>query len=306
MNMRIKNCILFLLLAASNMPVAHACDVCGCSVSSQSLGLLPQFSKHFVGLQYLYSSSTSNHPSLFAGKPDEHSEQQFTNTQIWGRYQIAKRVQLFAFIPYIHSTNQNSEGSTVSNGIGDATLMSNISFPFKQRNESKRLLLMGVGIKFPTGKYNPNAAANSLANSQTGSGSWDFIANTNYTQKKGKWGYNVDLSYLFTTANAWQYKFGNRFNASAICFYWIERKYVTIVPQAGFKIEYALHDYDNYSKKWLNEKTGGTMNFASIGTQVFYKNFGLKASVQIPFYQQYATGYVHSNARFESGIFLLF
>ncbi|MDI9320919.1 MAG: hypothetical protein QM530_10690 [Phycisphaerales bacterium] len=304
--MRIKNCILFLLLATSNVPMLSACDVCGSSVSSQSLGLLPQFSKHFVGLQYSYSSSISNHPSLFAGKPDEHTEQQFTNTQIWGRYQIAKRVQLFAFVPYVHSANQNSENSVVNNGIGDATLMGNVSFPFKQRSENKRLLLMGIGIKFPTGKYNPNVANNSLPNAQTGSGSWDFIANANYTQKVEKWGYNIDLSYLLTTANAWQYKFGNRLNASAICFYWIERKHITIVPQAGVKIEYALHDYDNYSKKWLNEKTGGIMNFASIGTQLFYKKIGFKATFQIPLYQHYASGYVHSNVRFESGFFLLF
>lgn len=300
--------VLPLLFLAGNIQQAAACDVCGCAVSSQSLGLLPQFSKHFIGVQYQYASSESNHPSLFEGKPNEQSSQTYTTTQLWGRYQIAKRVQLFGFLPYIHNVNKEATQTTASTGIGDATLMANLSVPLPDRKKGTQLLLAGAGIKLPTGTYTGigNAERNGIPNVQTGTGSWDFLANVNYTRKNEKWGYNVDMSYLLTTANNEQYKFGNRLNTAAMAFYWLEKKAFKIVPQAGLRAEYSLHDYDNYSRKWLNEKTGGTMGFVSAGAQVFYKKTGLKAMVHLPVYQDFAAGYVRSNARLEGGIFLLF
>lgn len=297
-----------LLLAISPINTVQACDVCGCSVSSQSLGLLPQFSKHFVGVQYLYATSQSSHPSLFEGKPNEESSQVYQYTQLWGRFQINKRFQLFAFVPYVHNSNTELGNKTISSGIGDASAMVNYSFLIAEKANRKSMLLGGIGIKMPTGAFNSgsNAQRNGLPNTQTGTGSWDAVSNINYTQKGKKWGFNIDASYTLTTANKWQYKFGNRANLAAVAFYWLEYKQLKIVPQTGIRAEHALHDYDHYGKKWLNEKTGGVMTFATLGTQLFFKNFGAKATVSVPAYQQYAAGYVRSNSRFEGGIFILF
>lgn len=297
-----------LLMALSLINNVQACDVCGCSVSSQSLGLLPQFSKHFVGVQYLYATSQSSHPSLFEGKPNEKSSQLYQYAQLWGRFQINKRFQLFAFVPYVHNSNKEPNQNSTNRGVGDASAMINYSFPLAEKANNKKMLLGGIGLKMPIGAFNNNANAerNGLPNTQTGTGSWDILSNINYTQKGEKWGFNIDAAYLLTTANRWQYKFGNRLNTSAVTFYWIEYKQLKIVPQFGVRGEYALHDYDNYRKKWLNEKTGGIMTFATIGTQVFYKYFGAKAMISIPTYQQFAAGYVRSNCRFEGGLFILF
>lgn len=296
------------LLALSPINNVLACDVCGSSISSQSLGLLPQFSKHFVGVQYLYTTSQSIHPSLFEGKPNEESSQVYQYAQLWGRIQISKRFQLFAFVPYVHNSNTEINQSLNSSGIGDVSAMVNYSFPLAEKANKKRMLLGGIGLKMPTGEFNNNANAqrNGLPNTQTGTGSWDILANINFTQKGKKWCYNIDASYSATTANKWQYKFGNRLNTAAVAFYWLEYKQLKIVPQTGLRAEYALHDYDNYSKKWLNEKTGGIITFATLGTQLFFKNFGAKATISVPAYQQYAAGYVRSSSRFEGGIFILF
>lgn len=297
-----------LLMAISSINTVQACDVCGCSVSSQSLGLLPQFSKHFVGVQYLYATSQSSHPSLFNGKPNEESSQVYQYTQLWGRFQINKRFQLFAFVPYVHNSNAELANNTISSGIGDASAMINYSFPLAEKANKKRMLLGGIGLKMPTGAFNSstNTERNGLPNTQTGTGSWDILSNINFTQKGKKWGYNIDASFILTTANKWEYKFGNRLNISAVTFYWLEYKQLKIVPQSGIRSEYALHDYDNYNKKWLNEKTGGIMTFATLGAQFFCKNWGCKAVISIPGYQQYAAGYVRSGSRFEGGIFILF
>lgn len=306
--MRLFVSAMLLLIGAAGSSDAWACDVCGCAVSNQTLGLLPQFSTHFVGLQYQYASSESKHPSLFKGKADEQSFQTYRTAQIWGRYQVSKKIQLFGFLPYINNTNRETAQTTRSEGIGDATLMANLSISLKENKKWKRLLLAGAGIKLPTGTYTgmANAERNGVPNVQTGSGSWDVPINVNYTQKATRWGFNADLSYLLTTANKEQYKFGNRMNCAVSGFYWIEKKSVKIVPQAGIRAEYALHDYDNFAKKWLNEKTGGTLLFSTFSTQVFYKKLGIKAAVQLPVYQQFAAGYVHSRSRVEGGIFILF
>jgi hypothetical protein len=296
-----------LLLAINYTSDVQACDVCGSSISNQSLGLLPQFSKHFVGLQYMYASSESSHPSLFADKPNEESNQKYINAQVWGRYQISKRLQGFGFLPYIGNVTKDATQVNRANGIGDASLMLNYAIPLPEKANSKQILLGGIGLKMPTGQYSSsNAERNTLPNSQAGSGSWDFLGNINYTQKGKKWGYNLDASYVLTTANKWGYKYGNRLNTTVQTFYWVEQKQFKVVPQIGLRIEHALHDYDNYSKKWLNEKTGGVMSFSTVGTQVLYKKVGIKAILSIPIYQQYAAGYVRTNTRFESGVFLLF
>lgn len=306
--MRSLKRVLLLLLAMANTLQSNACDVCGSVGSSQNLGLLPQFSKHFIGIQYQYASSESNHPSLFAGKPNEQSQQIYNTTQLWGRYQIAKRVQLFCFLPHIQNVNKEATQTTNSTGLGDATLMVNYSILKSENKKQKRLLLFGAGIKLPTGKYTGISTIEryGVANIQTGTGSYDFLSNINYTEKRTHWGYNVDATYTFTTANKEQYKFGNRLNTAAIAFIWLEQNALKIVPQAGVKFEYSLHDYDNYPKKWLNEKTGGSMAFATLGSQLFYKKIGLKATIQLPIHQNFAAGYVHNNTRYEGGIFILF
>ncbi|MFA6149919.1 MAG: hypothetical protein WC716_01280 [Chitinophagaceae bacterium] len=299
---------LLLLAALSSAPKADACDVCGTSASNPSLGLLPQFSKNFAGIQFQYSSAESKHPSLFTGKPDEESHQTYATTLLWGRYHIARRFQIAGILPYINNVNAETAQTTNSEGLGDATLMVNYSFPLKEGKKEKQLLLAGAGLKLPTGKYTgaSNAERNGLPNVQTGSGSWDILMNINYTCKKAKWGYNLDLTGILTRPNKQQYKFGNRLNTNAVIFYTTGSKSFKIIPQAGLRCEYALHDYDNYSKRWLNEKTGGTMGFASIGTQLLFKSYGIKANLHLPFYQNYAAGYVHSNPRYEGGFFILF
>lgn len=297
-----------LLMAISPIKIVQACDVCGCSVSSQSLGLLPQFSKHFVGVQYMYSSSSSSHPSLFAGKANEESSQIYQNTQLWGRFQLNRQFQIFAFVPYIQNANTTSTEKTELNGLGDASIIINYAIPIPEKADKKRMLLAGLGIKMPVGKFNShtNIQGNGLPNTQTGTGSWDYLANINYTHKSGQIGYNIDIAYVMTTANKWEYKFGNRLNSSAMIFWWKEQNKIKFAPQAGLRVEYSLHDYDDYRKKWLNEQTGGIITFATFGTQLFFKNFGAKATISVPAYQQYAAGYVHSNSRFEGGIFILF
>lgn len=289
---------------------ARACDVCGCSASNQSLGILPQFYRHFIGVQYQYRSFSSAHPSIFEGRPDERSEEQYNTLQLWGRYYVGKRVQLFGFVPYNNNIRNADGARTVTSGIGDVSLLANVLLIKADSADDnwQHTLLAGGGIKLPTGAYNGITALDrqGLPNMQAGTGSFDFAVNANYTTRYKQSGFNVDASYTLTTPNKERYKYGNRLGLGTLGFYWWQLKSWSVLPQAGVRYEYTLHDYDNYDRKWLNEQTGGHMLFASIGTQVYYKRFGCQFVYHIPVSQRYSNGYVTAKQRLETGIFLLF
>lgn len=286
---------------------SHACNSCGSSSGGQSLGLLPAMQKHFAGLQFQQKGFKSIHPALIEGRPAEKSEEVYTTLQLWGRYQLSKRVQLFGFVPYQYNLQYKSETTTSINGWGDVTLLANIAVLSKTKGIIRHTLLAGGGIKAPTGKRDSISLndKNGLPNMQPGSGAWDFVVNANYTMQSGKWGANAEGSYTFTTTSKDSYKYGNKLSAGMLAFYRIAKGPFIILPQAGFRCEYALHDYDNYKRKWLNEQTGGYQLFLNSGLQAYYKRAGLQLGYMFPLAQNYAAGNVTINTAINAGVFLL-
>lgn len=304
-----KRIIILVLTASVLTSAVHACDVCGCSSSNQFLGVLPQYHKNFIGLQYLYNSFEGNHPSLFENKPDEHSEDYYRTVQLWGRYNVGKRIQLFGFVPYRFNRQITDGIESRKEGLGDVSVLVNyLLLKDKATGEWQHQLLAGGGLKLPTGAYTGITAQDKLGipNMQPGTGSWDFIANANYTVRHEKLGFNADASYTMTTVNSDKYKYGNRLNAGLLGFYTLQHKEVTFLPQVGFRYEYALHDYDDYARKWLNEQSGGYLAFATAGVQSYYKQWGLRITCQLPVAQHYSNGYVTAGYKLDAGLLFLF
>lgn len=306
-----KRIFLSLLVLAFTIVKATACDVCGCSASNQYLGILPQFHWNFAGLQYQYSSFSSTHPSLFEGQPSEHSRDYYNTVQLWGRYNFGRRLQAFLFLPYHYNIDHTDAGNSSTTGLGDISLLVN-RVMIKDNGQNTgwgQQLIAGGGIKLPTGH---NAGITTpdrlgLPNLQPGTGSWDFIVNANYTLRYKKQGLNMDCAYTFTTPNKNNFKYGNRLNAGLLAYRTLKLKgQFSLLPQAGLRYEYTLHDYDNYSKKWLNEDSGGYLCYGDIGMQAYYKQIGIRINYQLPLTQCYGSGYVKTNAKTEAGIFLLF
>ena len=289
---------------------ALACDLCGCSASNQYLGILPQYYNQFIGMQYQYTGFVAHQPSLIDPSDKENAYEYNNTLQLWGRYYVGSRVQLFAFIPY-HINNGSDAGTRINtNGIGDISVLANVAI-IKDDSTYKtwhHTLLAGGGIKMPTGKYTGITTLDEegLPNVQPGTGSWDFIANANYTVRRKTIGLNADASYTMTTANTADYKYGNRLNASLMAFYWWQKKTITLLPQAGIRYEYSLHDYDNYEKKWLNENSGGNIIFGAAGAQAYFKRIGAKLMYNVPISQHYAAGNVTVQPRVETSLLFLF
>ena len=84
---RIILCMLLLCAAA----YTKACTVCGCSASNQYLGILPQYHKHFMGLQYQFRAFESEHEAHEAAEKSSLSKEYYSTIQAWGRFNLGKK-----------------------------------------------------------------------------------------------------------------------------------------------------------------------------------------------------------------------
>lgn len=295
------------MLLCMGMIPAYACNTCGSSSAGQSLGLLPTLHKHFVGLQYQYRGFSSIHPPLNETKPPEHSTEAYNTVQLWGRYNVSDRVQVFAFVPFVSNTQTMNNADVVTSGLGDVSALVNVVLLRDDDKVWNNYLLAGGGVKAPTGRYESlNAVAKSgLPNMQPGTGTWDFVANVNYTLRHKTWGINAEASYTFTGVAGDKYKYGNRLSSGLSGFYSLQKGRFSLLPQAGVRYEFALHDYDNYDRKWLNEQTGGYHLFGAAGIQAYYGRVGLQIDYRHPLTQHFAAGNVKATAFAGAGMFLL-
>lgn len=274
---------MFVAVFATNINVS-ACDVCGCSFGGNYYGVLPQFTKHFAGIRYQYRSFVSN------GLNDDGESVQatdvFRRTELWGRFYPHKRIQIFAFVPYVFNT-QKVEGHTSSvNGLGDITLNANYTI-FNSGDSTdvtfRQLLLIGAGVKAPTGKFQTVHNGEQLhANMQAGTGSWDYLANFIYNIRYKSVGLSTDFTYKYNTENVDYYRFGDRSNGSLNLFYWDKYWGVTVMPLLGMYYEFAYVDVQNNIKQ---KATGGAATFGNMGLDVYWKKVSLGFLCQTPISQ---------------------
>ncbi len=284
-----------------------ACNMCGCSSSNQYLGLLPQNNNNFIGIQYLYRSFSTIHPdeggTIMPGTSYEH----YQTLQLWGRANVTKRLQLMAFAPYVYNTQQQSgmAASTLS-GFSDVSVIGNYKF-VDAGCAWHHKLLAGGGVKAPVGKYDATSftSEEGLPNMQPGTHSWDFMANINYTVKHNNYGLNTDASYVATTANKEDYKFGNRLSLGSSFFYEWKKKNVSLLPQLGMRYDHAAKDYESFVDRIKDEDGGGWQLYAMQGIQAYYKKIGFQAMCYEPVTQHYASGLVTTKIRVETGIVVL-
>lgn len=297
------------ILLVCSITTANACDVCGGSSGSQSLGLLPQMYRHFAGIQYQYNSFSSVQKPLSDAKPLVHANQEYQTIRLWGRYCIGSRWQLFGFLPYRSNAYTSAANNITTNGIGDASVL--LNYTIVQSSDTavvQHRLQGGVGIKAPTAKYTGVSELEraGLPNTQAGTGAWDIPLNLNYTIRFASMGVNADVMYNITTPNRDSYKYGNKLTTQLTAFYWLQKNGVAILPQLGLNNEYGLHDYDNYKKKWLNEQTGGYILSAKAGVQLYYKKLGIQLMYSKPVSQYYGGGNITSNQKIDAGMMFLF
>lgn len=289
-----KKYLLYLLLitAMPGIQRAAACDVCGCAANANYFGILPQYGQHFAGLRYTSSRFTSSHmPSLFETSQSPYHES-LQRMEVWGRFYPAKRIQLYAFIPYQYNTRNDAGVVTTSQGLSDISVMGNyilINTGDSGRLSWRNTLSLGGGVKAPTGRFDPSGAA-SL---QTGTGTWDYLLNAIYTTRYKQLGLNADVNVRLNTANA-DYRYGNRYTSSVRLFYWHRYKLVSILPHTGILAEYAQKDRKYGIDQYY---TGGNGYYSATGIDVYFRRISVGCIYTVPLSETLNAGYEKTNQR---------
>lgn len=283
-----KNFILtasIILISITN----SACEICGCGTGDYYIGLLPQFSRSFLGTRYQFSSFRTN----IKNDPSQYSKDLFQTIEVWGGINIGKRWQVLAIVPFNIIHQASDDGNFNANGIGDAALMGNYKV-FKKssvtagKKSVTQQVWLGAGIKFATGKFNidlNDPALIALANTQTGSGSTDFILNVMHNININRFGISTGARYKINTTNKDQYFIGNKFSANSIAYYVFKKAKTTITPNAGLLYD---HSETNKSANKKIAETGGYLLGTIAGVEVNFKKITIGCNAQLPLLQNFA------------------
>lgn len=300
-----KKILVILSLILLILPYSsEACNVCGCGVGNYHYGILPQFGKNFVGVRYRYSSFKS---TLDESHSHPFSYETFQTAELWGRFYPVKRIQAFVFVPF--NFNERNEGATVKNlrGLGDIVVSANYNLINTYDSADhflKHNLLIGAGVKLPSGKY--REIENGLTvnqNFQLGTGSVDLLFNVIHTVRHNNVGLNAEFSYSLNTTNKDEYRFGNAARAGLTTFYVLRAGALTIMPNVGISGE---HFRNNRQFDELFPDTGGWASLYNVGSEIYYRGIAMGVSWAHPGRQALFNGKVEANDRISTHLTIMF
>ncbi len=270
------------------------CDACGCSANGGSMGFSSMLNNNFIGVRYFHQSYKSR-DGVFNNSP--WIDENFNTTQIWGRIPVSKKIEITALLPYHFHRRIKSDNTENINGIGDITVMAFYTV-FDNKKDSLTTLghkiLLGAGVKAPTGTYDSANNGSINPSFQVGTGSWDYSLASEYIIRKNKWGLNTVLNYIFKTENKKNYKFGDQFNYGSTLFYATAIQKVILVPQIGLAGETYTANKDHKEEVPF---TKGDILFSKIGVEAGYKKFSAGINAMLPINQNLTGGRVEANYR---------
>ena len=284
---------------------AWACDICGCF-----MGITPYDNQSTFALMHRYrvfngyQSRGQDHRFLPSGgslftpnrlnsddgyqhshRGDATDFEIFRTVELRGKYFLAKRLEINAFVPFIMNTEQSNGQQLNISGLGDVTVFA--GYHVLRRIETAGVqsrLIVGGGLKLPTGDYRRQSADGRryAMLTQPGTGTTDVFGYANYIASYRNVGLSLNQSYRRANNNA----FGNSVAPSvatfANLFYRVARgEKWQFYPSAQFY--YEKTDGEMLDGQLTHEHE---MNAALLGPglDVYYKNFSLNTSVQFPVY----------------------
>jgi hypothetical protein len=270
------------------------CDACGCSANGGSMGFSSVFQNNFVGLRY-FNQRYRSKDGIFNNSP--WVTENFNTVQVWARIPITERIQVSALLPYHFHERERSTGNEKIEGLGDITVLGMFTVYQTHRDSTvfTHKLLAGGGLKLPTGKFDEDNNKGSVnPGFQVGTGSWDYLLNTEYVIKRKQFGLNTMLSYTFKTENKKLYQFGDQFNYAGTLFYLLEGKQLQFVPQVGLAGE--VYQQNHQYKQPIADSAGDIL-FTKLGFESGLKDFSLGFNLMLPIHQNLSNEKVESKYR---------
>lgn len=287
-----KRCFLFslmLILCAAN---ARACDICGSGAGGGYMGLLPGFRNKFVSVRYSFNSLKS-HLGPRGTSTYLTSVENYRMLELWGAANIGKHYRIAAFLPVNFIERSNGMGQFNRSGLGDISMIGyRLLFSGNRTNRQgaaiQQSLWGGLGIKLPTGDYNPEEAnvQNAVQNTfQLGTGSIDLGFHLLYDLQVQDWGLNLNVSYKLNTLNKYDYQYGNKITGNALLYYqWRPGNKWSLKPNTGLMFERSAKDRNAAKEEvWA---TGGYTLMGTLGLEMAFDQIGMGMNWQSPWAQR--------------------
>lgn len=280
------------------------CEVCGCSSTSGSIGIIGSSNYHLVGFNFNGRSFNSTHPDIFGHGDVENSSEFFIQGNLLAKFQVSKRFQVYTNIPYAYNRQKREGKTSITQGLGDITASTRFLAFSKVDTVTKRALSfqIGAGIKAPTGKYSRDA--HETTNMYPGTGSWDFPFNLNLFFQSKKWNIQFENLFNLTTQNNVKYKFGNAYQSVIYGGYKIKAGRGIISTGIGVQFDYLFHsEIDGSSKDTYN---GGHLLTVLPGINFEFNRIFASIRYFQPLLQNLSKGYTKNNGQMSISIYYTF
>lgn len=262
----------------------YACDICGCSISNYNPFMFPHLVKSFVSFSYL-----QRHYRL-SGNDGSFATQRVNTFLLSAQINAGKKLQFSLMAPFQLTSIKSTGSRKLLNGIGDISVLASYKIWNKLTKTSRQTLLIGGGVKLPTGKYHPVDSDKIQDQSfNVGSGSVDYVLNGSYKLGLHKWIINISSSYKYNTQNKDDFRFGDVFNTSMIAGKRLDIKKWAVMPYLLLNWEQQMQDANNHI---LQEKSGGHIITSGLGIDVNNKRFTAGVNYQCPVNQRLAKGLI--------------
>lgn len=293
--------IISVLIVLITPVMIFACDICGCGVGNNYIGILPEFQKHVFGIRYR-TNSMLTHIGVGGATTYLTTQENYRITELWGGWNINEKFRVMASLPYSFNEKTNQGITETKNGIGDVSVFGFYQLLNKRSSHGNSLLVqslwLGAGVKLATGKYNPadHLATNASLNLfQLGTGSYDFNIQTMYDIRLQDAGINVTGGYKMNTANKYDYQYGNRLNVNGQFYYKFRtRQQIMIAPNTGIQYEQSAVDRDGTVRV---ASSGGNLLLGTVGMETAFKRFSIGGNYQTPLSQHLAKGMAKAQDR---------
>lgn len=287
--------IIILCVILMSMDTTKACNICSCTGMGNSLGILPRFQSHFIGIRQTGRTYQSSHPASILNPEGSVSNEKYFNSEIWGRWYPHQKLQIFAFLPYNVFIRKQKSGEKSLKGFGDISLQANyllLNTGDSSKSLIKHALLIGGGVKLPTGTFDKSE----YPVFQLGTGSTDILLNGAYTVRFKSLGLMSEGNYRFNGSNSNQYTFGKRLGIAAKAFYWYGKNENSVLPYAGL-------NYEQTEKDRLNGRaqdyTGSKTAYLVFGTDLYRNQVQVGFNIQIPYMQNMGDGQIREYTRWQ-------
>ncbi|MGI4872580.1 MAG: hypothetical protein ACRYFX_15560 [Janthinobacterium lividum] len=300
-----KKYFLFLLLFAAGP--ARACDICGCFMgitpydNQSSFSLMHRY-RIFNGYQALGQSHSlfpnganwlqpagalnadNGYKHAHTGDPTDFEA--YRAVELRGKYFLSQRVELNAFVPFLMNTEQANGNTLNISGLGDITVFAGYHLIRQIETAGvQNRLIVGGGLKLPTGNFRRTNADGQRYQllTQSGTGTTDAFFYATYVASLHGFGLSLTPSYRRSLyENAFHNQLAPSFTTFANVFYRLPLgPNWQVYPSAQFYYEKTngeMLDGELTHEHALNDALAGP------GLDVYYKNFSVNTSVQLPLF----------------------